>query len=189
MGYLIVVMNIIEPFELATQRRTLSGTLPVSGLPRLMRSLNADAEDVGRFLVEYTLDFGVDEGGAPRVIGTVQTVLPTKCQRCMEMMELQLSLDIRLALVKSRQAAQQLSEDYDPLLVSPDAEISVESIVEDELILALPQATMHEIKDCPKGESFLNTGGGAAEDGPAPQRENPFAMLAQLKTSQSKKND
>jgi len=178
-------MNVIEPFELATQRRTLEGRLPVSSLPRLIQSLSTDdVEIIGRYQVDYVLNFGVDEGGVPGVTGTVQTALPLICQRCMEEMEFPVSLNLKLALVKSRQAAQQLSESYDPLLVAPDEEISVESIVEDELILALPQVAMHEIKDCPKGEAFLNT-----EDGTAPQRENPFAMLAQLKTSQSTQDD
>lgn len=183
-------MNVIEPFDLATQRRTLDGRLPVSSMPRLIQSLSTDdAEVIARYQVDYVLNFGVDEGGAPNIIGTAQTVLPIECQRCMEMMEFPIKLNIRLALVKSRQAAQQLPENYDPLLVSPDEEISAESIIEDELILALPQVAMHEIKDCPKGESFLNTGDGAAEGSTAPQRENPFAMLAQLKTSQSSKDD
>ena len=182
-------MNIIEPFDLTIQRRTLEGRLPVSSMSRLIKSLSTDdAEVIARYHVDYVLDFGVDEGGSPGITGTMQTVLPIECQRCMETMEFPVKLNVRLALVKTREAAQQISEDYDPLLVLKDAEISVESIVEDELILALPQVAMHEVKDCPKGESFRNTGD-EVEDGAAPQRENPFAMLAQLKTSQSTKND
>ena len=178
-------MNNIEPFDLATQRRTLDGRLPVSSMPRLIQSLSTDdVEVIGRYQVDYVLNFGVDEGGVPGVTGTIQTVLPLECQRCMEEMEFPVNLELKLALVKSRQAAQQLSENYDPLLVLQDVEISVESIIEDELILALPQVAMHEMKDCPKGEAFLNTEGGAA-----PQRKNPFAVLAQLKTSQSTQDD
>lgn len=178
-------MNIIEPFELATQRRTLEGRLPVSSFPRLMLSLiTDDVEVIGHYQVDYVLNFGVDDGGVPGITGTLQTVLPLECQRCMEKMEFPVSVNLSLAVVKSRQAAQELPENYDPLLVLQDEDISVESIIEDELILALPQVAMHEIKDCPKGESFLN-----AEDGAAPQRENPFAVLAQLKTSQSAQDD
>ena len=182
-------MNIIDPFDLATQRRTLDGRLPLSSMLRLIPSLSTDdAKELARYHVDYELNFGVDEVGAPNINGTVQTVFPIECQRCMETMEFPVDLNIRLALVKSREAAQQLPDNYDPLLVSPDAEISAESIIEDELILALPQVAMHEIEDCPKGESFRSTGNGA-EDGAAPQRENPFAMLAQLKNSQSSQDD
>lgn len=178
-------MNIVEPFELATQRRTLEGRLPVSSFPRLMLSLSTDdIEILGRYQVDYVLNFDVDESGVPGITGKVKTVLPLECQRCMEEMEFPVSVNLKLALVKSRQAAQELPENYDPLLVLHDEEISVESIIEDELILALPQVAMHEIKDCPKGESFLNT-----EDGAASQRENPFAVLAKLKTSQSAQDD
>lgn len=177
-------MNIIEPFDLATQRRTLEGRLAVSDFPRLIQSLGTnDAELLGKCHVDYVLNFGVDDGGTPSVTGAIETAVPLECQRCMEAMDFPISLNIKLALVKSREAAQQLPENYDPLLVLPDAEISVESIVEDELILALPQVAMHEINDCPNGESFLN------KDGTAPQRENPFAVLEQLKASQSSQND
>jgi uncharacterized protein len=121
-------MNIIDPFDLATQRRTLEGRLPVSSMPRLIQSLSTDnVEVIGRYQVDYVLHFGVDEGGVPGVTGTVQTTLPLECQRCMEEMEFPVSLDLKLALVKTRQAAQQLPENYDPLLVLQDEEISVKT--------------------------------------------------------------
>ena len=92
-------MNIIEPFELATQRRTLEGHLPVSSFPRLLSSLiTDDGEALGRYQVDYVLDFGVDDGGVPGITGTLKTALPLECQRCMEEMELPVSLNLKLAL-------------------------------------------------------------------------------------------
>jgi uncharacterized protein len=101
----------------------------------------------------------------------------------------------RLGIVTSQTAAEQLPERYEPLLVpstdmedEADSEITIATIVEDELILALPQVAMHKTDECPQGEAFLGSAKGE-EDVAATQRENPFAVLSQLKTSQSKKND
>jgi len=183
----------IEPLALAARGRTLEGRLPVSLLPRLLPLLAPmalAADTPGSSMqgdVAYSLEFGTDEGGNPRVVGSVKATLPLICQRCMETMEFPVLTRTRLGIVSSRAAAQQLPECYDPLLVLDD-EVTLASIIEDELILALPQVAMHDSKECPQGEAFLNTGRGQ-EDAATAQRENPFAVLSQLKTSQSGKND
>ncbi len=179
----------IEPLALAARGRTLEGSLPISSLPRLLPLLVTDGLDLSmQGDVEYSLEFSVDEGGSPRVTGSVKATLPLTCQRCMEGMGFSVSTRTRLGIVSSRAAAQQLPECYDPLLVLDD-EITVASIIEDELILALPQVAMHNNEECPQGAAFLNNGDGQQEDATTVQRENPFAVLSQLKTSQSGKND
>jgi len=180
----------IEPLALAARGRTLEGCLPISSssLPRLLPLLATGGPGLAiQGDVEYLLEFGVDEGGSPRVTGSVKATLPLTCQRCMETMELSVSTETRLGIVSSRAAAQQLPECYDPLLVLDD-EVTVASIVEDELILALPQVAMHDNEDCPQDAAFLNIESGQ-EDAATVRRENPFAVLSQLKTSQSEKDD
>lgn len=185
-------METIEPLALAARGRVLEGRLPLSSLPRLMPLLaftEAEDEDAAnRYVAEYVLEFGVDEGGVPRITGTVNAILPLKCQRCMEAMELPIATHTQLGIVSSRAAAQQLPERYDPLVLTDD-EITVANIVEDELILALPLVAMHDSKECPQGNAFLTQNEKGQEDASISQRENPFAVLAKLKTSQSEKND
>jgi DUF177 domain-containing protein len=179
-------MEIIDPYAYATQGRHLEGSVQVSALTRLISLLTVEeGEDVAQYSVAYQLVFGVDKGGVRGLLGTLKTTLPLMCQRCMGGMLLDITVDLQLAMVRSREAAQQLPESYDPLLVS-DEEITIESLVEDELILALPLVAMHEIKDCPKGDAFLASS--LSGDEQAPKRKNPFAVLAELKTSQSKKD-
>jgi len=182
------VRETIEPLALAARGRTLEGCLPVSSLLRLLPLLATDGPDsFGQSDVEYLLEFGTDEGGSPRVTGSVKAILPLTCQRCMETMGFPVSTRTRLGIVSSRAAAQQLPECYDPLLVLDD-EVTVASIVEDELILALPQVAVHSDEECPQGTAFLNTGDG--QEGVTTARgKNPFAVLSQLKTSRSEKND
>lgn len=184
------IMDTIEPLALASSGRILEGRLSISSLPRLLPSLVLDEADTPQE-VEYLLEFGVDAGRIPRVTGSVTATLPLKCQRCMGVMEFPVATKTQLGIVSSREAAQQLPESYEPLLLPTDEDddgISIASIVEDELILALPQVAMHNIEDCPQGDAFLNTGDGQ-ENATMTQRENPFAVLSQLKTSSSEKTD
>lgn len=181
----------IEPLALATSGRIFEGRLPVSSLPRLLPLLVLDDDADTQHEVEYMLEFGKDEGGTPRITGSVTATLPVKCQRCMGIMALPVSTKTQLGIVATREAAQQLPEPYEPLLLpisEDDDGISIASIVEDELILALPLVAMHNKEDCPQGDAFLGTKDGQ-EDAAAMQRENPFAVLSQLKTSSSEKSD
>ncbi len=185
-------VDIIEPLALAAQGRELEGKLRQSDLPRLLPLLfsvngkvGSDKEkNIGATDVEYTLRFGLDEGGVPMVTGTVQTALVLECQRCMEGMTWPVAAKIRLGIASSRKAAEQLPASYEPLVVS-EADITVATLIEDELILALPSIAMHEIDECPQGEAFLGLKEGSEKVGPedksTPKRENPFAVLAELK--------
>lgn len=188
-------METIEPLALAARGRTLEGRLPLSSLPRLLPLLALDDLQEESREVEYKLEFGLDEGGNPCILGSVKASLPLTCQRCMETMNYSVATRTRLGIVTSQDAAEQLPERYDPLLVlgtgideEAEGEITIASIVEDELILALPQVAMHKTEECPQGDAFLGNEKGE-EDVSATQRENPFAVLSQLKTSQSEKDD
>jgi uncharacterized protein len=160
----------------------LEGRLKLAQLKRVLPLVRSDAGDV-----DYTLNFDIDEGGIPCIKGEVRATLTLQCQRCMEDMDYPVKTKVRLGIVASREAAERLPDKYEPLLVSAD-EISVASIVEDELILALPIVAMHELKDCPQGEAFVaqTASGAGEEDTSAARRESPFAVLAQLKEDGTK---
>ncbi len=184
------IMDTIEPLALASSGRILEGRLPVSSLPRLLPLLVLD-EATTSHDVEYLLEFGIDEGGTPRVTGSVSATLPVICQRCMTVMSLPVSTRTQLGIVSTREAAQQLPERYEPLLQTTDendADISIASIIEDELILALPLVAMHNKEDCSQDAALMSTAS-EQENAAMTQRENPFAVLSQLKTSSSEKTD
>ncbi len=161
--------ELIEPLSLAEKGRTLTGRLPLSRLDRLCQSLQN-----GKGVVDISLDFDKDEVGQPRVMGRLTAILQLQCQRCMQAMGLPVSVDVHLGIVRTQKQAQSLPDNYDPLLVSDEPMTAVD-IVEDELILALPLVALHEMKDCPAA------GAQDEQDEVAAQRENPFAVLAELK--------
>ncbi len=162
----------IEPIVLAEKGRTLAGRLPVSRLDRLCQSLRDGKGDV-----EVSLHFDKDEGGQPNVTGRLVTTLQLECQRCMQAMDLAMNVDVQLGIVRTQQQADSLPDNYDPLLVSEE-QITAADIVEDELILALPLVALHEMEDCPAAEMLAAQD---EQDVAVPPRENPFAVLAELK--------
>lgn len=168
----------IDPLAYAARGRTVEGRLALASLGRL-RPMILDTEGD----VVFRLEFVRAEGGIPTIQGMVECDLVLECQRCMEKMDFHVAAKVRLAMATSQERVEQLPNQYDPLLLSGE-EISIASIVEDELILALPAVAMHEIKDCPAGGKFLAAQRSAEDEAgnKTPSgRKNPFAALAQLK--------
>lgn len=161
--------ELIDPLALAAKGRSIEGRISLAKLARLAPSLRSTEGEA-----EASLHFAIDEGGMPNVIGRVRATLILQCQRCLRNMAYEVDSRIRLGIVTSRKAAEALPEYYDPLLVTGE-EIQAADLVEDELILALPLVAMHETTECPVGDKFQQQA--EAE----PKRENPFAVLAELK--------
>lgn len=174
----------IEPFLLAAQGRILEGSFGIAGMERLAPLIRSTE---GR--VNYHLQFDRDEGGIPCIKGSVTATLVLQCQRCMQDMPFLVHGKVRLGIISTQQSAEQLPGDYEPLIVT-DKEIPLVSIVEDELILALPIVAMHQPGECsieaPQFLSGADTGTDrAAQDVTAPDKYNPFAILETLKSQPS----
>ena len=92
-----------------------------------------------------------------------------------------MNTEINLIAVAGFEEAKRLPEAVEPLLLA-EARLRVRDLLEDELLLSLPQVPRHSPGECAtdnRKSSRLATGEAASE---AP---NPFAKLANLKTTQS----
>ncbi len=168
----------IDPFRLAETGRGFSGQLSLRHMHRLLPSLLSDDGEV-----QLELDFDIDETGIKYLRGHVKAELELECQRCLEAMTLSLDKKMLVAFVRSNHEAEQLPEDYDPFVVE-QTPIALIDVIEDELILSLPQVPMHKRQDCPASE-ILDTDKLADEATDEPeQKENPFGVLAKLKDSE-----
>ncbi|WP_181919345.1 YceD family protein [Alkalilimnicola ehrlichii] len=124
------------------------------------------------------LRFGRDQGGRPIVEGRVRAKVERICQRCLEACEESIDTQLLLGIVGSEAEAELLPSEYDPWLVSDRERTS--TLIEDELILALPLLALHDKEiDCIPQEALSAGNGSIAET--AQKRENPFAALADLK--------
>jgi len=152
--------------------------LALTDLPRLRDFLVAEAIE-GATPACFQITFRRDQAGRPVVLGWVRAVLPLACQRCLGVVEVGVDVAIRLLLTPEADLGRDTPEPYEPLPVIDDR-VSPVAVVEDELLLALPQVPMHPAGVC----SARVHPHGLDRPGPdeaARERPNPFAVLAQWK--------
>lgn len=107
--------------------------MPLSALLRLAPML-ADSEGE----VRYTMSFDRDAQGMAYVEISAIAGLPLVCQRTLERFVLPVSIEQRLGLVRDEADEAALAPGWEPLLVAATGEIEPASVLEDELILAVP---------------------------------------------------
>lgn len=167
----------VDPIRLAGSSECIIGSLSCVALPRIVAATGTGTAN-DRRVVSVFLQFGIDEQGHKNVTGSISAELCLCCQRCMQPMEITIDGQISLGLVGSEQEAEILPSRYDPLVLS-GPELGLATLVEDELILALPIVSRHELGDkrC-KPACFDNEVPEAID---RRGQESPFAILASLK--------
>lgn len=159
-------LELTDPLLLVDRQEELAGSLALSVLSRLSDILNtADGS------INYLLSFGRDKQGVPFIRGEFSTKLKVRCQRCMQPMELPLENTISLGIVRDLNEVQNLPGKYEPVLVE-DNRISLVSLFEEEILLALPIAPVHSRGECPAEKIMEKL---------VPEKHNPFSVLKDLK--------
>ena len=164
----------IDPMRLAKEGKHLEGQLQIARMGRLLPCLL-----VGEGCVLAQLDFAMDEHrNLPCLTGHLSTSLVLQCQRCLGPLELPLEIDLTLGMVTTLEQAQRLADEYDPLVVQ-EGLVSLSELIEDELILNLPQVARHAQAQCimdyhPRGTEQLPKSHDA--------ENHPFAVLTELKS-------
>jgi len=156
----------------------LAGEWPLAGLARLCESAHAEARpgDGDRVAWQARGELRPVRGDRPQVWLHVsaQTRIQLECQRCLQPVDAQLQAQRSFQFAPDEATAAEIdAESEDDVLVLTRA-LDMKSLVEDELILALPLVPRHD--DCPRPLVMP-----AAMDEPQPARPNPFAALAALK--------
>lgn len=179
----------INPLRLCRLGETLTGSMALEHMPRFAEMLHQAA---GRVVLE--LRFERDDGGRSCVGGRIDASVVVVCQRCLEPMPIDIEREVSLALVDGDDEAAALDTRYDPLVVGEEP-LSLPGLVEDELILALPNFSRHPRGACsmPPGAYRNNGDDGAREtkdaDGESPSgesgEENPFSVLESYKSRKS----
>jgi uncharacterized protein len=163
----------------AEERSALSGREPVQKHERLM------AETQGRGGASEVAWSATGEILNPRHVHPeiwlhlrADTVLPLTCQRCLGAVEVPLAVDrrFRFAADEDMAAAQDELAEEDVLALSRSFDLM--ELVEDELLMEVPLAPMHEV--CPEPVK-LSVQDDDFEEAPS-RRESAFGVLTRLKT-------
>jgi len=168
------IPNSIEPYRLAASAEHLEGDIPLGSMPRVIGVLGEQAGSC-----RVSLRFGTDPQRLRFIEGNLQASVHMPCQRCLQPVPIDINSEFLLGLVASDEQAAQLPRQYEPVLVEND-HLALIPVIEDELLLSLPQVVYHEEGDCPVSRDQLQSGAEAEME-----RHNPFSVLGALKTKKS----
>ena len=163
--------DFIDPLVFADRQRQLMGEITLKTFPRLCEILRDDSG-----CVKIDLSFSKNSRLAT-LLGTMETTLQLECQSCLETIDLPLKVSINLAFVESLEQADKLAGEYEPFILK-EKRISLNQLIEDELLLALPDFPRHSQPCLNYSNDEVNS-----VDNTTTQPNNPFSILAQLKNT------
>lgn len=155
---------VIDGPEFSRHGNHASGSVAVADLLRVAEYLAS-----GDGVLDCELQGVPGEEGGFDLHLSVRGELQLRCQRCLEAMRFPLRLDKRLRLVTSGEEwpdEEAEEEGFDAIEAS--REMAVGSLIEDEVLLALPISPRHEICGVPRKKDTK-------------QDASPFAVLRKLK--------
>jgi len=160
--------NSVDATICAHSGTTVEREFTSADLPRLR---DAGAQEGSRLTVRFA--FSRFEGRVA-IDGELRGVLVLPCQRCIKPFELPLNEQFKLILVRESAELEQEPGGYEAILADP-ARLDLQSIAEDQALLALPLVPKHESDQCVVKMA-------AAEPAPSEQEptQKPFGNLRDL---------
>ncbi|TDO12613.1 uncharacterized protein DFO68_104126 [Halomonas ventosae] len=151
----------------------LEGLVALADMARLAEQAGAQSGDA-----RVWLDFGIDAQGCREICGHLEAELQLSCRRCLEPVAQRIDSDFRLGMVTSDALAAELPGTHEPVLVENE-QLNLLAVLEDELILSLPQVVYHDEAECPVSRDQLHSG--EASDASIDSPVSPFDVLRQIK--------
>jgi uncharacterized protein len=159
---------VIDAFEFCRNEGRREGTTPVAEMTRLVKDC-ADSSGT----IAWNIVGGQTRQGYLMITQSVSGDVQLVCQRCLQPFSYHLDSSTVLVLGKDDQEADEIEEVLDDesidVIVGSHA-CDIRDLLEDEALLALPQAPKHEV--CPD-TSLL--------EGLKNEKVSPFAALKNLK--------
>ncbi len=168
----------VDPIRLAAREEHLQGTIPLKQMKRLVNALSSKEGEV-----YIDVEFSVDINRVVILAGEIKTDTKLICQRCMKEMDLPIALNFQLAFVRSEAEMERLPEGYEATLID-NTSMMLSDIIEDEILLALPPIPKHLDESC-SSDAITEAWNSQQINEPnteSVERENPFDILASLKT-------
>ncbi|XKM13174.1 23S rRNA accumulation protein YceD [Orbaceae bacterium ac157xtp] len=165
----------IDPIKAAQKKLDYIGIYPAKTANRIAKSVESVDSDI-----ECRLSFYFDERRLCVISIDAKVSLTLLCQRCQKPFEQAIHITNQFSPVKSDAQAEALPEYYEPALVNEFGEVDMLALIEDEIILSLPIAPVHDSEHCEVSEADFVFGDIPDED----DKPNPFAILASLKNKE-----
>ena len=159
----------------ATEGAELAGEWPLSGLGRLSDSAAAERSPSTNDVVSWQARGEQLPGVEPEIWLhlNAQTALALQCQRCLAPLDVDVAVDRRFRFVVGEATAAELDAESEDDVLALTRALDLQSLTEDELLLALPLVPMHVV--CPEPLPKVTA------DGDGETVSNPFAVLASIR--------
>lgn len=160
----------IDPYTCADQRRIFEGVVSVDNITRLEADIDSSTPDI-----KAVLEFA-REGKFIVVMGRIRGYLVLQCAACLEAVDFSVDIDFKLAIINDDALIPLLPTDCEPKVYEGE-KILLSDIVEDELVLAVPDIVRHEV--CPIELPHSSTSKDFFEE--VEVKVNPFKVLEGFK--------
>ncbi|MCC7325845.1 MAG: DUF177 domain-containing protein [Burkholderiales bacterium] len=136
-----------DAFRLAREGGVLEGTLDVAAASRLADRVSDRIAD-GAATVDWRIEGANDVAGRPALLVSLRGIVPLTCQRCLSEFALPVEQQTMTVLARSEADADTLDADSDDEVLVADHPMDPVGLIEDELLLTLPYAPMHDVGAC-----------------------------------------
>jgi uncharacterized protein len=154
---------LINNLDFAKKQSKISHEINVDTCQRLLDFVKDDVHFKKN--IHYTLAGSVSKFHLPSLSINIEASLPVLCQRCLQNMQLDLSLFYEYVIAESEPAEFENNEEID--WIASSREMNINELVEDELLIAMPLGPMHSHACKPILEEGV-------------EKPNPFAVLQKL---------
>jgi uncharacterized protein len=172
--------DFVDAWRAADGRKRISGTIPLARMKRLQPLLASDTGEV-----RFELRFEHDSQRRATVDVEVWAPLSLMCQRSLAPYIEEIHQRSLLQVIRTP-AEQELLSDQEEFLLTEDGRFAVAAVVEDELLLAIPQVprnpevervwrTTARERDTGTGEPGSDAGADTEQ-----KRQRPFGALAEM---------
>lgn len=159
------IRRVLDVEELASRRAVLAGAVDPASMPRLLELVTARPGEIA-----YHIEFTRHVSRRPKMLGHVEGVLPLVCQRCLGRLDWSFDTRFEIVVVDSERVE---TGGLDALVCS-SGRIELARVIEDELLLALPNAPVHPHGAC-EAPPIRVSG-----EQPRSLRPSPFSALRAL---------
>jgi uncharacterized protein len=160
----------VDAPKLVEHNQQFKAAINSSDLPRLN-----EAVDQCLAPIDCVISFEKDAERFRMIVGSCSTRVAMTCQRCLGRVEIAVGSQFSLGLVFNDEQARNLPKRLEPVEMDENGVIDLWSVLEDEVLLALPAFPTHPESECqiqqPEPEDIISN----------EKRPNPFDVLAQLK--------
>jgi uncharacterized protein len=166
----------LDPSHLARQGLRLYGTVSLEKMPRIQPATSG----CNRCNAKVNLWANMASTGLCTLYGDYTAKLTMVCQRCLELVEIDIKGRLELVIFRLKGDLASLDENCETYLLGEDGKLSTGELIEDELLLSLPYIPMHtDEADC--NASMLRVLRVNRTENDTSQERNPFAILGRLK--------